>query len=669
MRKLLRENFVLFGLLTGFYLLIVSLIWFQFKRQNDTDREETIRVAIQHNDNLAITLEQHTLRTIRDADATLQMVKQEYLQHGKNINLERFLTNSNVHAPYFNGLVITDSVGKVILIYPPQIAPKVMTIGDRDFFPSLKEKKDALLITKPLISRSIQKPVIVFSRGIHSPDGRFLGAIAMQVLPSTFMSFYSEASLKKYDILSLISPDGITYARRTGSVESNGENIRKSPLFEHVQKKPVGSYFARDAIRNIPMYFSFRKLADYPIIATVGSTEADVLERFHERREREYFFAFITSFLLFVFLLVIFFALAHRRHIMKVLRRSETRYRLIFESSRDAILLVQPDGSIEAMNKAASAMFEQAATNTQITKFSQLYEKTEPAIAGTVNENNCFFVEETETAFQLRSGRRFVGEIACSSFRDGNGHWYTLVLIRDVTQRKRIEQKLQNEQKRYQRIMTRQILIAQEQEREHIGHELHDNVNQILTTVKLYLETARQKEALQKNLIDRSVIYLQQCINEIRHLSHRLSAPTLGTQSLVDSLQDLIESVSSIADFDIHLCVEKYKQPVSKELSLAIYRIVQEQLNNIIKHSGASKVTILLLQTEGETELRIEDNGKGFDPLVRSNGIGLNNIASRVKAFSGRLSVDSGPGRGCRLEVQFPHIEDFEIPVLEARNH
>ncbi|HEY1021113.1 MAG TPA: ATP-binding protein, partial [Flavisolibacter sp.] len=473
----------------------------------------------------------------------------------------------------------------------------------------------------------------------------------------------------KYDILSLISPDGITYARRTGAVESNGENIRRSPLFGHVKQKPVGSYYARDAIRNIPMYFSFRKLADYPIIATVGSTEADILQRFHERRKREYFFAFITSFLLLVFLLVIFFALAHRRHIMQILRRSETKYRLIFESSRDAILLVQPWGRVEAMNKAASAMFEQTVTNTQTIRFPQLYEKTEPAISCTINDNNCFCIEETETLFQLHSGRRFVGEIASSSFVDGSGHWYTLVLIRDVTERKRIEQKLQNEQKRYQRIMTRQIIIAQEQEREHIGHELHDNVNQILTTVKLYLETAQQKEALHKELINRSVGYLQQCINEIRHLSHRLSAPTLGTRSLVDSLQVLIESVSTIADFDIHLCVEKYKQPVSKELSLAIYRIVQEQLNNVIKHSGATTVTILLSQTESETELRIADNGKGFDPLVRGNGIGLNNIASRVKAFNGKLAVDAGPGMGCRLEVQFPHKEDCEISLSVAKKH
>ncbi len=664
MKNLLRENRLLFGLFTAFYLLIVSLIWLQFKRQTDSDRKESIRAAIEHNNNLAITLEQHTLRTIRDADATMQMVKQEFLQKGHAIKLQNFLTSGIFHTPYFNGLAITDSAGNVTQIYPGEIGQRKMTIGDREFFPSLKKEKDKLVISKPIDSRSIKKQVIVLSRGIHSADGRFLGAIAMQLLPSTFMSFYSQASLKKYDILSLISPDGITYSRRTGAVESSGEDIHKSPLFKEVKKTPVGAYFAPDAIRGIPSYFSYRKLANYPIIATVGSTEGDILAKFHERQKRESFFGFITSFLLLIFLLVVFVALSHRRHIMQVLLRSETKYRLIFESSRDGFLLVQNNGKVEAMNRAASVMFETYANPDNVVTFQQLYAKTEPALSCITDENNCFCIEEKETVFHSHNGRKFIGEIASSSFKDGRGRWYTLILIRDVTQRKRIEQKLQNEQKRYQRIMTRQMIVAQEQERELIGHELHDNVNQILTTVKLYLETSQQKETLQREMISRSIRYLQQCINEIRHLSHRLSAPTLGTQSLVDSLQALIETVTPLTDFEIHLCIEKYREPVSKELSLAIYRIVQEQLNNIIKHASATIVTIHLSQTGEETCLLVEDDGKGFDPLARRKGIGLNNITSRVKAFNGKLSVDSDLGKGCRLEVSFPHKEEYEMATV-----
>jgi PAS domain S-box-containing protein len=659
MKALLRKNRLLVYWLAGFYFLLLFLIWTQILRQIKTDRTETLQAAIENNDNLAITLEQHTIRTIRDADATLQIVKQEYLRSGKKIDLERFLTSGVFTVPYFSGLAITDSTGAAVYHYP-EIKTGRLQIGDRYFFAHLKAKKDTLIITKPLKSRSIQKPVIVISRGMHDAEGRFLGAVAMQVLPSTFMSFYSQASLRENDILSLISPDGITYSRRTGKVESNGENISKSPLFAYVAENPVGSYFAKDAIRGIPTYFSYRRLQNLPMIATVGKTESDILARFEERKKRDLFFGFFTSFLLLVFLTAVFISLSHRRRMIKVLRSSEAKYRSIFESSLDAILLVRSDGTIEAINQAASALFGKSLTGSKKIAFRKLFEKSEPALQVSVDKNGCFCIDEKEVVFHTGNGRKFIGEIAMSSFTDERGRWYSLLLIRDVTQRKRIEQKLQNEQKRYQRIMTRQMIIAQEQERELIGHELHDNVNQILTTVKLYLETALQKEPLRNELIGRSIGYLMRCIGEIRQLSHRLSAPTLGTQSLVDSLQALIENLSTCTGFQIHFCAESYHRSIRKEEALAIYRIVQEQLNNIIKHAGATAVSIVLSQTDTETELLVEDNGKGFEPSARTNGIGLNNIASRVKAFNGKLSIDSSSGEGCRLLVRFPHQEEVE---------
>ncbi|HEU4901311.1 MAG TPA: PAS domain-containing sensor histidine kinase, partial [Flavisolibacter sp.] len=385
-----------------------------------------------------------------------------------------------------------------------------------------------------------------------------------------------------------------------------------------------------------------------------------ILAAFRIRRQREYFFGAVISFLLLVFLVAVFFVFRQRRHSLHVLKKSEARYRSIFESSRDAILLLEPDGSIEAMNHAANAMFGLSVTKGEKIRFPQLFAKTEPEVVYTFDEKNRLSIEGKEVLFHCLDGGKFTGDIALSSFFDAQDRQYTLVLIRDVTQRKRMEQKLQNEQKRYQRLLTKQIIVAQEREREIIGHELHDNVNQILTTVKLYLETALQREDCKKDLIERSIGYLLQCIKEIRNLSHSLSAPTLGTQSLVDSIQVLIEDVSSCTDFAIHFHVEKYKQPVSKELSLALYRIVQEQFTNIIKHAHATVVTVHLSQTAHETHLVIKDDGRGFEPAAQNHGIGLNNISSRVKAFNGRLSIQAAVGQGCRLSVRLPHADIWD---------
>lgn len=658
MKDFLKRAGGFLSLLLCFYLLLNFLIWRQLTGQLRADETETIQAAIQHNNNLVISLEQHTLRILRDADATLHQIKTEYERGDKKIDFEKLLNSSMIGLPLFDGFVITDAKGDVVLSYPDSLAKQNINLSDRDYFHLHQTVADTLHITKPLTSRSIHKSVLVLSRRITDREGRFAGVIAIQLQPSVFMSFYQRASVNPYDFLSLIAPDGITYSRRTGGVESFGEDIHKSPLFVHLKEKETGSYFAKDAIRSIPSYISYRKLDKLPIIATVGSSEENILHKFRQRRQRELFFGGITSFLLFVFLLAVFLVFLQRKRSTHQLKKSEARYRSIFESSQDALLLLKPNGHVEAMNSAAHAMFRLDFREDEEFSFWQLFEKTEPKITHWKDHANCLCIEGKEVLFYTLNGSKFIGDLASSSFLDGHDNPYSLVQIRDVTHRKRMEFKLQNEQKRYRRILTKQIIIAQEREREIIGHELHDNVNQILTTVKLYLEMALQNEGSQKELIKRSIGHLMNCISEIRNLSHSLSAPTLGTQSLIDSLQALIENVSGCAGVDINLCVEKYKQPISKELSLAIYRIVQEQVNNIIKHANATTATILLSQTETETHLLIEDNGKGFDPMAQSKGIGLNNIRSRIKAFNGSLSIQSAEGKGCRLCVQLPHTDE-----------
>jgi len=646
------RNFV--GLLVGFYLLLTFLIWEQLTRQIENDRSETIQAAIQHHNNLVISLEQHTIRTIGDADAALQLAKMEYERSGLKTDLAKLFKNGLIEVPFFDGLAITDSSGNVVLFYPLQISAMHINVAERKEFQLHKRHSDTLLISKPLRSKSIGKKVIVLSRRISGRDGSFRGTVVIQLQPSTFMSFYNQASMNRYDLMSLISPDGITYSRRTGSVESNCENISRSPLFDHVKKQPVGMYFAKDAIRDFPTFFSYRQLKNYPIIATVGSREADVLAHFRVRRKREYIFGGIISFLLLLFLLVIYFFFLQRKKAIRVLKKSEARYRSIFESSHDGILLVKPNGCIKAMNPAACVMFQLSVMENSDVFFPQLFHGIAPQIDLARMSTQPHGQGKNEFEFTCLDGSRFIGEIACSTFNDQLDQPHTIVLIRDITRRKQIEKRLEREQKRYQRSLTRQIIAAQERERATLSHELHDNVNQILTTVKLYLETALINEAEKDNLLTKSMAHVMQCIREIRNLSHRLLPPSICAESLVESIEGLIENLSPCTTFDINFQVDNYRQPVSKELGLAVYRILQEQLNNIVKHANASVVNICLWQSEKETHLLIEDDGKGFDPGIQSTGIGLNNISSRIRAFNGKFSLNAAQGEGCRLQIRFP---------------
>lgn len=232
-----------------------------------------------------------------------------------------------------------------------------------------------------------------------------------------------------------------------------------------------------------------------------------------------------------------------------------------------------------------------------------------------------------------------------------------VVNARDIRERKRLAAQLAIEQKNRQRAITSAVIRAQESERSQLGQELHDNVNQVLTTVKLYNEMLSDGIGDPKDILQKSIHHLQSCINEIRSISKRLSAPTLGKITLKESIKELVDSINMTRRLQISYDISGLnKLPVPEDVHLAIYRIIQEQLNNIIKHADASKVSIELHNTEEGMLLQIEDDGKGFDPREKRKGIGITNMETRTENIHGKLALISAPGKGCILKARFPSI-------------
>lgn len=630
-----------------------------------TDRKEAIAAAVQRNSNLAVSLEQYAIRTIRNADALLHLVKMEYERQGNQIDLNKLLDKGVIDVKCFNDVAILDEKGNILKSNLSLPHHSEHNFSAHVCFNSHHTLNDQLYISKPFVSKVTRKAVIVFSRRINKPDGSFGGTVTVQVEPSTFMQFYANANLKENEIISLIAPDGITYARRRGSRESFGEDISKSELFQLVAKNPVNHYYTKDAIRGIQSYFSYRKLADYPVIATVGSAEKDVLADHLERAEREYSFGIILTTLITLLFSFVWVFATQRRRSTRQLRDSETRYRSIFENSQDAIIVALGNGQIEAMNPAGSRLFGFSEDHLHTLTLNQLFINAEPYIR--MQEGKIRGVaSHDEILFMRGDSSTFTGEIVYSDYVDVKGIHRFVVLLRDITLRKQMEKKLLLEQKRYERKLTKQIIQAQERERERIGYELHDNINQILTSVKLYLEMAIHQPEVKKDLLPKAMQFVTNCISEIRNISRTLSAPTLGTQSLIDSIKALVETVESSSRMAVSFTYVDYHYHLAKDQNLAIYRILQEVLNNIVKHAEAKRVDINLSQTEVITELTISDNGKGFDTSVKSDGIGLNNIQSRIKVFGGDMFIDSKAGHGCRITVKLPIKAEDSVSVSQS---
>jgi len=216
----------------------------------------------------------------------------------------------------------------------------------------------------------------------------------------------------------------------------------------------------------------------------------------------------------------------------------------------------------------------------------------------------------------------------------------------------------EEEAKLHHKLITEAVIQAQEKERSLMGLELHDNINQILTTVKLFNEMLLEGIGDAKVILPQSLKYLQVCINEIRSLSKRLSAPTLGKIRLEESVMDLIDSINLTSKVKVTGQISGLgSQVLTQDLHIGVYRILQEQLNNVLKHAEASRVLVQLQRNNDKIYLTVADNGKGFVVEDNTNGIGLMNMKTRAENLNGTFTLDSKPGHGCRVEVIVPCMQ------------
>lgn len=235
-----------------------------------------------------------------------------------------------------------------------------------------------------------------------------------------------------------------------------------------------------------------------------------------------------------------------------------------------------------------------------------------------------------------------------------NGEVYAIAAIStDITD---IIQK-QNLQRQKEIIENK--IEAQENERKEIGIELHDNISQLLASAKMMLDTAlfnveRKDERLEKA---RNDVY--SAITETRKLSHALVSPMVPEQQITTAIEELTKSLwlSGKIKLDLKFSGKKYLNGLDDKCKLTVYRITQEQVNNIMKYSRARNVRIHVNATGGEILVNISDDGVGFDTSTRSAGIGFRNIASRIKLYGGNMKITSAPGEGCSLDVQIPHFQ------------
>jgi len=269
--------------------------------------------------------------------------------------------------------------------------------------------------------------------------------------------------------------------------------------------------------------------------------------------------------------------------------------------------------------------------------------------SGTQNWNDSY-------RFKRQDGSVAYTTTRASIIRNEAGKAIRLIgAIQDISRLQKLELKLEQEIKLREEQIAEASDDAKNMERSDIGKELHDNINQLLVASRMYLEMAKRGGKDREAYLSRSSEYTINAIEEIRKLTRGLTTVTTQNIGLCEAIDKVIRDTMEVNPVKISRAWKSFKEDsVNDKFKLTIFRIVQEHLNNILKHAKATEVIISFSQNKKNLLLSISDNGVGFDTNKPQKGIGVTNIKSRAASYNGTADFVSQPGRGCVLTVNFP---------------
>ncbi|MBI5373139.1 MAG: two-component sensor histidine kinase [Sphingobacteriales bacterium] len=234
---------------------------------------------------------------------------------------------------------------------------------------------------------------------------------------------------------------------------------------------------------------------------------------------------------------------------------------------------------------------------------------------------------------------------------------------------KRFNEKIQEMEKAQQRLLLNASIKLQEEERQRLAADLHDDAGPLLATARLYLNEnlVNQDKATQLQSIFQARQIIDDTIQLVRNISHSLMPPTLKNFGLESAINDLFQKISGSGTINASSRFHEYKERLKEEKELIIFRVVQELINNILKHSNSSFIHLTQNVHAGKFYLRIHHDGRGlvqadFEKLNKSNvGLGLKNITSRLRVVDGNINFEKDISQTYyKVTIELPKDEPYE---------
>ena len=339
-----------------------------------------------------------------------------------------------------------------------------------------------------------------------------------------------------------------------------------------------------------------------------------------------------------------------RCHTEIALRESEEHFRAIVDTTPECVKLIAPDGALLHMNASGLKMVEASSSDLVIGKnVYDLVPAHDREKFRAFNERICKGHKDSleHDIVTLHGAVRHM-ETHAAPFRQADGTFVQLAITRDITRRREAEEALKEAE------LSGRLLQLQDEERRRIARELHDGAGQLLAALNMnFSKIAREQHKLSPTAVHamhENIELVERISAEIRNLSRLLHPPLLDEVGLKSALSEYVAGFSSRSNILVKLEMPSHWEPLPADYELSLFRIVQECLTNVHRHSGSPTALVRLLPTASEIILEVIDHGCGMAPEVQQKffhganaGVGLRGMRERIRQIGGSLEINSRP--------------------------
>ena len=356
----------------------------------------------------------------------------------------------------------------------------------------------------------------------------------------------------------------------------------------------------------------------------------------------------------------------------KDLHESEERYRQLVELSPDAIL-VHTEGKVAYVNTSGETLFGALAPGELFGKkiLDLIHPEDRDLVRARIRRID---IEGARTPLQeyriLRLDGRVIDIEATGERIAYQGKPSNLVIIRDISGRKQAEREMQalnerlQQEQTHRKLLSKRLIDLLEEDRRELSMELHDRTGQILAMLKMDLEiilsALKGADTPLQNRVGAAIEKTSLAINDLRIIAYGLMPQMIENLGLIPSLRAMLKDIEARAGIEVNFFCLGFSKRFERDKELAIYRILQEALTNIVKHARAKRVFVNLIEKDQGISLSIEDDGVGFEPeekmrISRTGGpLGLHIMRERATHLGGELVVESRIGGGTHLLAEIP---------------